>query len=166
MPAALGDFDTRMEKAHRETESGSSRARSAGPILAWKVHLLREEPARLLLIAPVVLTSLLACYILFHSLLFLAVTLFLLMSALAEFLFPVCYEVNGKGASSRTLVGRTFITWDRIKKYYVDDRGVKLSPLRKPGRLEAYRGVYLRFGSRRDEVIEAVRRMRDAGANG
>jgi len=43
----------------------------------------------------------------------------------------------------------------------VDDRGIKLSPLGKPGRLEAYRGVYLRFGDRAYEVKETVRRMRD-----
>ena len=150
-----------MEKAYQEADS--TRASSAEPVLGWKVHLLREEPAKVLLIAPVVLASLFACYVIFHSILLLAIILLMFASSLAEFLFPIRYEINGCGASARTLLSRTSIEWDRVKRYYLDDRGIKLSPLARPGRLEAYRGIYLRFGSRRDEVTQAVRRMRDAG---
>ena len=134
----------------------------AEPILAWKVHLVRENPAKVLLIAPVLATSLLVCYVFTHSLVFMAVTFSLLASSLADYLFPVRYEINERGASSRTLLRRTFVEWDRVRKYYLDDHGIKLSTLSRPGRLEAYRGLYLRFGGNRDEVIEAVRRMRDA----
>lgn len=134
----------------------------AAPVLAWKVHLIRENPAKVLLIAPVVVMSLLVCYIFTHSPIFMAVTLALLASSLADFLFPIRYEMSEQGASSRTLLGRTFVEWDRVKKYYLDDHGIKLSTLPRPGRLEAYRGLYLRFGGNQDEVIEAVRRMRDA----
>ena len=151
-----------MEKAHPRIDSGSDGVASAELILAWKVHLLREEPSRMLLIAPVVLASLLVSYILFQSLLFPAVALLLFTCALSDYVFPVRYEITDRGASSRSLTGRTFVEWDRVKKYYLDDRGIKLSTLGRPGRLEAYRGVYLRFGGNRDEVIRAVRRMRDA----
>ena len=151
-----------MEKAHPRIDSGSDGVVSAELTLAWKVHLLREEPSKVLLIAPVVLASLLVSYILFHSLLFLAVALLLFTCALSDYVFPVRYEITDRGASARTLTGRTFVEWDRVKKYYLDDRGIKLSTLGRPGRLEAYRGVYLRFGGNRDEVIQAVRRTRDA----
>jgi hypothetical protein len=150
-----------MDRAHLESESDSAVAVSAEPVLAWKVHLLKEEPAKVLLIAPVVFASLLACYIIFRNPLPLAVILFLFASSLAEYLFPIHYEISRRGASMRTPFGRTYIGWDRVNKCYVDDRGIKLSPLGKPGRLEAYRGVYLRFGDRAYEVKETVRRMRD-----
>jgi hypothetical protein len=149
-----------MEKAYRETESGCVEMRDE-PVLAWKVHLLRDDPMKVLLITPFALVSLLICFVIFHSLLFSAVVLFLFASALAEYLFPVRYEITERGASARTLLGRTEIAWDRVKKFYLDDRGIKLSPLLTPGRLEAYRGVYLRFGDREDEVVRVVRRMRD-----
>ncbi|HET6452986.1 MAG TPA: hypothetical protein VFI02_01155 [Armatimonadota bacterium] len=148
-----------MDRAHLQVESGLAQAE---PILAWKVHLVRENPAKVLLIAPVLVISLLVCYIFTHSLVFMAVTFALLASSLADYLFPVRYEINERGASSRTLLRRTFVEWDRVRKYYLDDHGIKLSTLPRPGRLEAYRGLYLRFGGNRDEVIEAVRRMRDA----
>ena len=150
-----------MEKALQEIESGPTGTAFTEPVLVWKVHLLREDPGKVLLIAPFVLGSLLVCYVIFHSLLLPAVVVFLFGSALAEYLFPIHNEITGRGASSRTLFSRTFIEWNRVKKYYLDDHGIKLSPLRRPSRLEVYRGVYLRFGNRRDEVIEAVRRMRD-----
>ncbi|HUV04806.1 MAG TPA: hypothetical protein VMX94_06835 [Armatimonadota bacterium] len=150
-----------MERTHLEPEPGPA-AVSTEPILSWKVHILRESPGRMFLVGPVVLGSLLASYIMFQSLLVLAVAAFLLISALAEFLFPIRFVISEHGAFSRTLLSRTYIEWDRVKKYYLDDRGIKLSPLEPRGRLEAYRGVYLRFGGNRDEVIEAVRRMRDA----
>lgn len=161
-----GSSGAQMGKTYRETESGSTGAVSTQPVLAWKVHLVREEPAKLFLVGPVVLAGLLVSYLIFQSLLFTAAALFLVVSSLAEFLFPIRYEIDRRGVSSRTLLSRTFIEWDRVKKYYLDDCGIKLSPLVRPGRLEAYRGVYLRFGSRRDEVIEAVRRMRDVGRAG
>jgi len=151
-----------MRKAHLEIDSRSAGAGSAEPILAWKVHLLRENPSRLLLIVPVVLVGLLVSYAIFHSPIFPAVALLLFTGALADYLFPVRYELTDRGASCRTLAGRTFMEWPRVKKYYLDDRGIKLSPLETVGRLEAYRGVYLRFGGNRGEVIETVRRMRDA----
>ena len=147
-----------MEKVHLGIE-GTAKAE---PILTWKVHLVRGNPAKVLLIAPILAVSLLVCYIFTHSLIFMAVTLALLASSLADFLFPVRYEITEVGASAKTLLGRTFVTWDRVRKYYLDDHGIKLSTLPRPGRLEVYRGLYLRFGGNQDQVIEAVRRMRDA----
>lgn len=149
-----------MEKSHLESNASSSDS-AIVPGLVWNVHLVRDEPRKLFLILPVVLISLIACYLIFRSPFFIAILLLLFSSALAEYLFPVRYEISTKGASSRTLFSRNFIEWERVKKIYLDECGVKLSPLSRQGRLEAFRGVYLRFGDRRDEVIEAVRRMRD-----
>lgn len=150
-----------MEKAYQENEFGSPAAVDAEPMLIWKVHLVREEPRKLLLILPVVVFSLFVCYLIFRSPLPLVAVLFLYLSSLADYLFPVSYKIDTKGVTVRTLLGRSSIEWNRVKKYYLDEYGIKLSPLKKAGRLEAYRGVYLRFGGRRDEVIEAVKRMRD-----
>jgi hypothetical protein len=150
-----------MEKTYSKMQPGPVGEAAAESILTWKVHLLRENPVKALLILPVLTLSLLVCYIIFHNVLGMAVTLFLITSSFADFLFPVRYDITRQGASAKTLLGRTVIEWNRVKKYYLDDHGIKLSPLHRQTRLEAYRGVYLRFGGRRDEVIEAVRSMRD-----
>jgi hypothetical protein len=49
-------------------------------------------------------------------------------------------------------------SWSAFRSYYVDRRGVLLSPFSRPSRLENYRGLYLRFGPNRDEVLQFVRR--------
>lgn len=54
----------------------------------------------------------------------------------------------------------TEIKWENVKRCYVDDLGVKLSPLDRASRIEAFRGVYLRFGDNQDAVIEAVKSLR------
>ncbi|MHB1000272.1 MAG: hypothetical protein ACYC27_13610 [Armatimonadota bacterium] len=150
-----------MDKTCTGTEQRSAVAVDAEPILSWRVHLLMEKPVRMFLVASVLLISLYGCYVIFHSLFSIAVVLLLFAASLSDYLFPVRYEITEKGASSRTIFGKNTIEWDRVKKYYVDNCGIKLSSLPKPSRLEAYRGVYLRFGAHREEVVDAVRRMRD-----
>lgn len=155
-----------MDKAYLESESCPGEMTCAEPVLTWKVHLLRENPSKVFLIAPVLLASLLICYAVSHSLLYMAVIAFLFVSALGDYLFTVRYEIHDWGASARTLFSKTLIEWDRVKKYYLDDRGIKLSPLGHQSRLEAYRGVYLRFGDNKEEVIQVVRTMRDGFCRG
>lgn len=133
-----------------------------GPILTWRVHLLRSDPAKLMIVAPILIGSLAICYATFHSMFYAAVVIVLFAIALSDYILPVRYEITEKGASARTAFSQSRVEWDAVKKYYVDKSGIKLSPFENHTRLEAYRGVYLRFGNYRDEVTAAVRRMRDA----
>lgn len=56
--------------------------------------------------------------------------------------------------------------WSAFRSYYVDSRGVLLSPFPGPSRLENYRGLYLRFGQERDEVVRFVKaRFEDPAQN-
>lgn len=138
-------------------------AASEQTILVWKVHLLREQPWRMLPVALVVTLSFLVSYLYCHNIIMPIVVLLLFASALNDYFFPVSYRITARHASRRTLFGHESIEWSAVRKCYLDDYGVKLSPLPRRSRLETYRGVYLRFGNRREEVIEAVRKMRDAG---
>ncbi|MCX8053363.1 MAG: hypothetical protein N3B12_06110 [Armatimonadetes bacterium] len=83
-----------------------------------------------------------------------------LVGSLAEFLFPVTYEITSDSAVCRTLFKQTEISWHNVRRYYLDNSGIKLSPLDRPSRLEAFRGVYLRFAGNDRQVIEAVRAIR------
>ena len=47
--------------------------------------------------------------------------------------------------------------WSAFRSYYVDRRGILLSPFTRPSRLENYRGLYVRFGDRREAVLEFVK---------
>lgn len=130
--------------------------------LKWSIHLLRENPEKLLIIVPIMLISILISYVLFRNIISPIVTLLLFTAALSDYLFPVHYEITPSGAASRTIVGERKIEWSQVKKCYLDEYGVKLSPLSIPTRLEAYRGVYLRFARNREDVICAIRSIRHA----
>lgn len=157
-------MESQDSQVEDQRHDGVRDEQSASPddiILTWKVHLLRDNPRRLLLVIPVFILSIMICYAMFHSIFYMIVVSALFLIALGDFLFPVRYEITNQAAASFALFSRSRIEWTSVKKYYIDDSGIKLSPFENRSRLEAYRGVYLRFGSRKDEVAVVVRRMRD-----
>lgn len=127
--------------------------------IAWTVHLARQEPlkgalALGMLVAVACIgtttvgpyTALVACIISILS--------------LRDFLFPVSYQVSAEGARMRGLLRKAEVSWDDVRNCYLDDSGIKLSPFDRQSRLETFRGLYLRFGGNREQVILAVRELR------
>ena len=130
------------------------------PILAWTVHLVRQSPEKLAWIIPLFLGACF-CGLTWMGLLGILVVVVALTTTLADFLFPMRYTLTSERAICRRTFGVTEIRWENVKRYYIDDQGIKLSPLRRLTRLEAYRGVYLRFNDNKEEIIEAVKSLRD-----
>jgi hypothetical protein len=128
-------------------------------ILKWKVHLARQHPTKLAGVLMVVaMTGLCAC-LWYGSIIPAAIMAFALSGALTDFLLPITYTFTSEKAFATTPLSIRVIAWKDVKRVYMDDDGIKLSPLDRRTRLEAYRGVYVRFGDRRDEVLEAARRL-------
>ena len=91
----------------------------------------------------------------------------LLSLACAEFFFPIHYRLSSEGIRARNLLSWRKLTWDRVRACYLDQHGIKVSPLGRRSRLETYRGIYLWFGDgNREQVTEAVRRWRDREQTG
>lgn len=138
-----------------------SNTASAEPILSWSVHLARRYPAKAIIsLAFVAAATAVGCALAgpYVALVVAAA----LVASLSDFLFPVKYLVTPDGASCRMLLKSSEIKWANVKRCYVDALGVKLSPLDRVSKVEAFRGVYLRFGNNQDEVIETVKSLRDA----
>ena len=129
-------------------------------VLRWQVHLAKEKPRSLVGVAVVVVGMAVAAFFWFGSVVPAIAMVLALLGALSDFLFPVTYTLTLTHASASTPVGKRVMAWKDVKKCYIDDFGVKLSPLSRKSRLEAYRGVYLRFGDKRAEVLDAVARLR------
>lgn len=129
--------------------------------MCWRVHLAVERPGRAALLVAVALGSGALCYSLFGNWVFALASAGVLLAATAEFLFPVSYRLDEAGAEMRCLFGGRKMDWSEVRKAYLVEAGVKLSPLPRRSRLEAYRGVFLRFEGNRDEVLAAVRRHRE-----
>jgi len=127
--------------------------------LTWTLHLARKHPAKLALCIGTGAFAIAAGFIGLGPLGAAAVAV-VMLGAASDFLFPVRFEITSEGAVCKTLLKSSRIAWDQVSRCYLDDEGVKLSPLDRASRLEAFRGVYLRFAGNREQVIEAVKRMR------
>jgi len=142
-----------------------SNTASSEPILSWRVHLARQHPAKavislvLVAAATAVGCALAGPYVASFA----AVAL---VASLSDFLFPVHYLITHDGASCRMLLKSCEIKWDNVKRCYLDNSGVKLSPLDRVSKVEAFRGVYLRFDGNEDEVVSAVRSLRKTPSSG
>lgn len=134
---------------------------SSEPILSWSVHLARRHPAKATISLALVTAATAVGCVLAGPYVALVVAVALVVS-LSDFLFPVRYTMTHDGASCRMLLKSSEIKWASVKRCYTDGLGVKLSPLDRISRVEAFRGVYLRFGDNEDEVIDAVKSLRPA----
>ena len=129
------------------------------PILSWKVHLARRYPTRTIVsVAFIAVATTAGCFVVgpYAAALIGAA----LVASLSDFLFPVKYIVSCDRVCCRMLLKSAEIKWADVRRCYLDDQGVKLSPLDRTSRLEAFRGVYLRFAGNEREVIETVKSLR------
>jgi hypothetical protein len=133
---------------------------AAEEAMQWHVHLAAETPGRRAVVVVVIgLASGLAGWLWSSPLPALGVG-FALLNAVAEFLFPVHYRLTQDKAEMRCFLTRRVIAWAVVRRVYRLPDGVKLSPLERPGRREAFRGLFLRFAGNGDEVMSWVSSVR------
>ena len=133
-------------------------------VLSWKVHLVREEPRKLVVVILATVAVSVLAYGWMRNMpsgfVYGIAMGFAMLGSFSDFLFPITFTLTQTGATAAGKLGKRTIAWTSVKKYYLDDYGIKLSPFRMKSRLEAYRGVYLRFGKNREEVIATVKKLR------
>jgi len=142
------------------TQTNTQAASKNDTILRWTIHLAPEHPLKLLCALGVIALVSVAAHRVIGPLGSMAVAA-ALVGSLADFLFPITYEIKPDRVTCRMLFKQAEIMWRDVRKCYLDAHGIKLSPLARPSRLEAFRGVYLRFDRNKEQVIEAVRTMRE-----
>ena len=124
--------------------------------LEWSSFLAAENKTRTLLVTLFLLALFAIIYVSFGSLWFI-VSMLLLGGSVAPYFAPTRYKMTEEGVEAFQFFHTTRKTWESFRSYYEDRRGVLLSPFDRPSRLENYRGLYLRFGGRKDEVMEYVK---------
>jgi hypothetical protein len=172
MPPGVGKTDHRQEiLARMSDERRSDQEREPGEhaadddnalILEWSVHLVRRQPERAWVVAATALFAAAAGIFFFKSIVFGAGGLLLILSSTAEFLLPIRHRITNSGVTSRCGLTRFEIAWPAVKRAIPLREGVRLSPLSVASRLDAFRGVPLRFAEDgcpgdRDQVMTIVR---------
>lgn len=127
--------------------------------MEWQVHLSKRNPEKLVGVALAALIAFVGGWLLLKSPFFALLGLIFILGATTDFWLPMRYRLDDKGATLKCGVSTSAIEWPNVKTVMEMPDGVKLSPLGGNGtsRLEAFRGVFLRFENNRDEVLAKIR---------
>jgi len=126
---------------------------STPAILSWTSHPAVEEPARNLIVILFLAITAGALWLATHSGYWVVLGVVVLLVGVRQWFLPTHYRLDDTGAQLRILFYRRRQEWARIKRASADRRGVLLSPFPFPSRLEAFRGMYLRFAGNREQVM-------------
>lgn len=132
------------------------------PALVWSVHLVRRSPQRLPGVIMVLFLGAGCVWMIFQQILPVLAAVVLLLGACSDFLFPIRYRLNAEGLWADGLTSRMHLRWKEARRCVLEPRAVTLTPLPTPSRLDAFRGVTLRFAPSgepgdRASVLEALR---------
>jgi len=142
-----------------ETSDGKSNVSAENDdAFRWNVRPSDKAPTKRWVVLAVAILAFALGYLLFRNVVFGLVGFAIILLATAEFWLGISYKVDSKGVSSRVGLSLTSMEWSQVQRAIQTEQGIQLSPLTQGGRMDAFRGVYLRFGANRESVIEAVRR--------
>jgi len=128
-----------------------------GAELSWTVHPLRDNWRRSLALLGILGVVLGCVWWNYREPLWLVFAGLVLIGSLLKYFFPTHYRLTDRNVEAVFLGTYRAWPWDRFRSYHVSRTGFLLSPYPKPHRMENFRGHYLLFGPRREEVIEFVR---------
>lgn len=128
----------------------------------WSVHLMATEPHKVWgVAAAVVLAAAVGGLALHHWMGSVLGSVFVMGSA-AEFLLPIRYRLTSKSVHCAYGLARLEMPWRGIRRIIQERDGLRLSPFSSPSRLDAFRGIYLRYpiadtSASRPEIERLVR---------
>lgn len=79
-----------------------------------------------------------------------------LLIALWRYFVPVTFELSGDGVTQSVLGRKRRIPWRAIGHHETADAGVLLLPEEDPSLMAPLRGLYVPWGSHRDEVLRHI----------
>ncbi len=124
--------------------------------LSWNSHPVRTEHGKTAIFVGVLIVSGIALFVATGNVGWALVGDAFLMLGLYDFLLPTTFTVDEWGVRRRTAVFRRARRWEELRSFQVDARGVLVSTFAGRSRMEAHRGIYLRFDGNRERVLAAI----------
>ena len=125
-------------------------------VLKWRSHPFKIKILTSFLVILCLLAVWISVYLTTFSVLMTAVSFIILLGALSPFFLPTDYELTSDKIKVRFFFSQREKEWSFYRSFYVDKNGVLLSPFEKPSRLENFRGMYIRFGQNKNQVVKFV----------
>ncbi|MBS1704976.1 MAG: hypothetical protein JST40_03820 [Armatimonadetes bacterium] len=127
--------------------------------LEWTIRVGNEAAGKRVFVLIMALGAGLAGFLLLRSPLAGIAGTVLILASVSEVFLPQRFRLDSQGASAKVGLSMTNIPWQDVKRLWEDEKGVLLSPFAEKHRMNAFRGVYLRFDSNRDAVLAKIRTL-------
>ena len=142
-----------------ETSEGSLNvSASIDEAFRWNVRPSDKEPAKRWVIILAALFAFVLGVVLFRNFVFGVIGFAIVALSTAEYWLGTSFWIDEKSANARTGFSVSGMAWSDVKRAFVTEDGIKLSPLATESRMSTFRGVFLKFGDQREQVMENVRR--------
>lgn len=142
-----------------EPGAGES-APGAAPVdpapLSWTVLPYRENLGRSAAVVAAMVLVGFVVLVLFKDVYLGILSVLILFASLHTYFGRTTYRLDAAGVTVKSSFGTTQKPWSYYKRFYVDKKGVTLSPFSRPSRLEPFRSLRLLFGGNKDEVVAFV----------
>lgn len=125
--------------------------------IKWTVHPAKKNLKLSVLVIIFLVILCVSIYVSFDSLILSLLSAVFLFGSLYSFFFPTTYMLHEKEVIVKNIFRKFSREWDFFKRYYIDKDGIFLSPFSHRTRLENYRGLYIRFGNNKDQVIDFIK---------
>jgi len=130
----------------------------ANGTLRWRYSPWSKRPLKTWALLAVNLAVAAVVYFTFPEKGFAGLAILLMFGMTLSMLVPIRYEFNNKGVIVFFLGTRSFRRWAHYRNFYVHKEGVFLTSMKKPSRLDPFRGHFLYYGGNRDEVVDYARK--------
>lgn len=125
--------------------------------LTWQVRQWEKEPHKRYGVLACACFAGLVGWFMFQNLVMVVIGIAAIAGATTDFWLPIRYQLGRTRASQKCGFSTSAIDWDAVKRVIVCEDGVKLSPLVQSGRMSPFRGIYLRYDSNRESVLEYIK---------
>ncbi|MGB2696742.1 MAG: hypothetical protein WBD28_02645 [Candidatus Zixiibacteriota bacterium] len=129
---------------------------SDSSVLKWRSHPFKRKKLTSLLVILCMVAVWISVYLTTFSVLMTVVSVIILLGALSPFFLPTDYELTSDKIKVRFFFSQKEKEWSFYRSFYVDKKGVFLSPFERPSRMENFRGIYIRVDQNKDQVVEFV----------
>lgn len=126
--------------------------------LTWHAHPAAERPGHAVLALVLIAAIALAVFLTTGGgVAWGLLSAVVLVLALNRFFMPSRFEIDEAGITARHPLRTQRLAWPNVRRFVHDERGGYLSTRARPSRLDASRGMHILFGSKREDVIAAIR---------
>ncbi len=156
----MPDVQSDNDGALHQLQAQAAIVAASAPPCVWSCHPLREEPAmKSMALGIAIVGSAAVVTASLGNVAYGVIAVVVLIAATMGYLWPTHFVIDSHGAAWKQLLWRRR-PWAAFRRAERHPDGVFLSPFRQRSRLDAFRGVFLRFGAGADVAqIDALIRI-------